>query len=77
MTDHPAPDPGLVASLRALGADGRRLFALRALRMFGYGSLAVVLVLYLVAIGLDALAIGAVLTLTLIGDALISLWLTT
>ncbi|MBA3877357.1 MAG: MFS transporter [Anaerolinea sp.] len=45
--------------------------------MFGYGFLAVVLVLYLAALGLDAPAIGAILTLTLIGDTLISLWLTT
>ncbi len=45
--------------------------------MFGYGFLAVVLVLYLDALGLDALTIGLVLTLTLIGDTLISLWLTT
>ena len=45
--------------------------------MFGYGFLAVVLVLYLAAIGLDPLAVGIVLTLTLIGDTLISLWLTT
>ena len=45
--------------------------------MFGYGFLAVVLVLYLAAIGLDPLAIGLVLTLTLVGDTLISLWLTT
>ena len=45
--------------------------------MFGYGFLAVVLVLYLDASGLDPLAIGAVLTLTLIGDTLVSLWLTT
>jgi len=45
--------------------------------MFGYGFLAVVLVLYLDAVGLDPLAIGIVLTLTLIGDTLISLWLTT
>ena len=45
--------------------------------MFGYGFLAVVLVLYLAALGLDPLAIGIVLTLTLIGDTLISLWLTT
>lgn len=45
--------------------------------MFGYGFLAVVLVLYLVALGLDPLAVGAVLTLTLIGDTVISLWLTT
>jgi MFS family permease len=70
-------DPGLIASLRGLSADGRALFALRTLRMFGYGFLAVVLVLYLDAAGLDPLAIGAVLTLTLVGDAIVSLWLTT
>ena len=45
--------------------------------MFGYGFLAVVLVLYLAALGLDALTIGLILTLTLIGDTLLSLWLTT
>jgi len=66
-----------MASLRGLDADGRRLFATRVLRMFAYGFLAVVLVLYLAALGLDAFTIGAILTLTLIGDTLISLWLTT
>jgi hypothetical protein len=50
---------------------------MRTLRMFGYGFLAVVLVLYLAAAGLDPLAVGIVLTLTLVGDTLISLWLTT
>jgi len=45
--------------------------------MFGYGFLAVVLVLYLVAVGLDPLSVGIVLTMTLIGDTIISLWLTT
>ena len=72
-----SPDPGLLASLGALDRDGRLLFATRVLRMFGYGFLAVVLVLYLDAIGLDAIAIGIVLTLTLVGDTVISLWLTT
>lgn len=71
------PDPGLIDSLRGLDRNGRLLFAMRMLRMFGYGFLAVVLVLYLDALGLDALTIGIVLTLTLIGDTLISLWLTT
>jgi MFS family permease len=52
------------------------LFASRACRMFGYGSLAVVLVLYLAEIGLDPVRIGLLLALTLIGDALISLVLT-
>jgi MFS family permease len=50
---------------------------MRTVRMFAYGFLAVVLVLYLAAAGLDPLAIGIVLTLTLIGDTIISLWLTT
>ena len=72
-----SPDPGLVASLRGLDRDGRLLFAMRTLRMFGYGFLAVVLVLYLAAAGLDPLAVGLVLTFTLIGDTIISLWLTT
>jgi MFS family permease len=73
----PPPDPGLIASLRGLDRDGRLLFAMRTVRMFAYGFLAVVLVLYLAAAGLDPLAIGLVLTLTLIGDTIISLWLTT
>ena len=70
-------DAGLVASLRGLDRDGRLLFAMRTLRMFGYGFLAVVLVLYLAAAGLDPLAVGIVLSLTLVGDIVISLWLTT
>ncbi len=57
--------------------DARLLFASRVARMFGYGLLSVVLVLYLAELGLDGVAIGAILTLTLIGDAAISLWLTT
>ncbi|HEV7809883.1 MAG TPA: MFS transporter [Candidatus Limnocylindrales bacterium] len=73
----PAIDAGLVASLRGLDRDGRLLFLTRVLRMFGYGFLAVVLVLYLDAVGLDAGSIGLLLTLTLLGDTVISLWLTT
>jgi MFS family permease len=73
----PPIDAGLAASLRGLDRDGRLLFLTRVLRMFAYGFLAVVLVLYLVALGLDPLTVGAILTLTLVGDTLISLWLTT
>lgn len=65
------------ATLRDLTADGRLLFATRAARMFGYGFLAVVLVLYLARLGLDGAAIGLLLALTLVGDTVISLWLTT
>jgi MFS family permease len=53
------------------------LFATRVLRMFGYGFLAVVLVLYLDAIGLSGGEVGLLLGLTLLGDAAVSLWLTT
>ncbi len=45
--------------------------------MFGYGFLSVVLVLYLAALGLDDAEIGALLALTLMGDAVVSLALTT
>jgi MFS family permease len=45
--------------------------------MSGYGALGVILVLYLAAAGLDAGAIGILLTLTLVGDTVISLLLTT
>ncbi|MGK2851234.1 MAG: MFS transporter [Candidatus Limnocylindrales bacterium] len=70
-------DGSLVASLRGLERDARLLFALRTLRLFAYGFLAVILVLYLAESGLDPLGIGLVLTLTLVGDTVVSLWLTT
>jgi MFS family permease len=60
-----------------LDGDGRVLFATRAARMFGYGFLAVVLVLYVAALGLSDPQIGLLLSLTLAGDTAISLWLTT
>jgi MFS family permease len=53
------------------------LFAMRTVRMAAYGGLAVVLAIYLVELGLDATSIGLLLALTLAGDAVISLVLTT
>ncbi len=53
------------------------LFASRILRLFAYGFLSVVLVLYLVASGLSEGRIGLLLTLTLVGDAVVSLYITT
>src|SRR5262245_35269441 len=64
-------------ALRCLTFDGRLLFATRAARMFAYGFLSVVLVLYLKEIGLREDQIGLLLTLTLLGDTVISLWITT
>jgi MFS family permease len=60
-----------------LTRDGRLVFATRSIRMFGYGLVSVVLVLYLAAVGLPPPAVGLLLTLTLLGDAAVSLWLTT
>ncbi len=68
--------PSPVRSDIPLGRDGRLLFATRAARMFSYGFLSVVLVLYLVGLGFSEGRIGLLLTLTLVGDALISLWIT-
>ncbi len=70
----PASRPGPEAAARR---DVGLLFATRVLRMFGYGFLAVVLVLYLTAIGLSGAEVGLLLGLTLLGDAGVSLWLTT
>jgi MFS family permease len=58
-----------------LTADGRLLFAGRALRTFGFGYLSVILALYLAARGLSAPQIGAVLTATLVEDALATTFL--
>ncbi len=54
-----------------------RLFATRIVRLFCYGFLSVVLALYLAQAGLGETQIGLLFTLTLAGDAGITLWLTT
>jgi MFS family permease len=53
------------------------LFATRIIRLFCYGFLSVILALYLAESGLSGAQIGLLFTATLIGDAGISLWLTT
>ena len=53
------------------------LFATRILRLFAYGSFSVILALYLAAAGLTESEIGLLLTLTLVGDTIISLFITT
>jgi predicted MFS family arabinose efflux permease len=64
-------------TLRTLTADGRLLFVTRCVRFFAYGFLAVILVLYLRAVGLSDAQVGVLLTLILLGDTAISLWITT
>ncbi|MEW6733782.1 MAG: MFS transporter [Acidobacteriota bacterium] len=65
-----------IQTLRALTADGRLLFSTRIVRLFAYGFLSVVLTLYLAQLGLTDRQIGLLLTLTLIGDAAITLGIT-
>jgi MFS family permease len=60
-----------------LVGDGRLLFATRAFRLFTYGFLSVVLMIYLAEVGLSETQIGLLFTLTLIGDTIVSFWVTT
>jgi MFS family permease len=53
------------------------LFVARSVRLFAYGALSVVLALYLHELGLNGSQIGLLFTLTLAGDAGVSLWITT
>ncbi len=67
----------MATALRALTRDGRILFLTRTVRLFAYGALSVVLVLYLTGLGLSAAQTGLLLTLTLAGDTLVSLAIST
>ena len=65
------------APVHPFAVDGYLLFATRIVRLLAYGSLSVVLLLYLAATGLNETQIGLLLTLTLLGDTVISFWITT
>ena len=60
-----------------LPRDGWLLLVSRIVRLFAYGALSVVLVLYLTSLGFSASTTGLLLTLTLVGDTAVSLYLTT
>jgi predicted MFS family arabinose efflux permease len=64
---------GAVSSLRA-SLDARRILVARGLRAFGDGFVALLVPIYLYDLGFTALAIGAIVTSTLIGTALLTLW---
>jgi MFS family permease len=72
MTANPLP-----RALRNLTGDGWLLFLTRFVRLFAYGSLSVILVFYLIGLGLSESQTGLLLTLTLAGDTVVSLYLTT
>jgi MFS family permease len=67
----------LPSELRQLTGLAWLLFATRFIRLFGYGAISVVLVFYLVGLGLSEPQTGLLLTSTLIGDTIVSLYLTT
>jgi MFS family permease len=81
VSDRNSPSPtsrvALPFALQGLTHDAWLLFVTRFTRLFAYGSLSVVLVFYLVGVGLTEPQIGLLLTLTLVGDTLVSLYLTT
>jgi MFS family permease len=57
--------------------DLKILFTTRIVRLFCYGFLSLLLALYLAQVGLTGQQIGLLFSLTLAGDAAVSLWLTT
>jgi MFS family permease len=67
----------LPETLQRLTRDAQLLFLTRFTRLFAYGLVSVILVFYLVGIGLSEAQTGLLLTLTLVGDTAISLFLTT
>ena len=67
----------MLAVLPVLTRDGWLLFLTRCTRLFAYGALSVVLVFYLTSLGLSASQTGLLLTLILVGDTVVSLYLTT
>jgi len=54
--------------------DAGRILTARGLRAFADGFVSLLLPIYLVELGFSALAIGAIVTSTLIGTALLTLW---
>src|SRR6476659_6505315 len=59
-----------------LTRDSRLLFSGRVIRLFAYGFLSIILALHLAAVGMTESEIGLLLTLTLVGDAAVSLLIT-
>src|SRR5438445_13864007 len=59
---------------RGTSRDAGRILTARGLRAFADGFVSLLLPIYLVELGFSALAIGAIVTSTLIGTALLTLW---
>ena len=63
------------AALRSTSSDGRRVLTARGLRAIGDGYVALLLPIYLVELGFSSVAVGAIVASTLIGTALLTLWI--
>ena len=66
----------MTSTMNTHKSDTKLLFAARITRLFAYGFVSIVLVLFLAETGLSGSGIGAILTSTLAGDILVSLWIT-
>jgi MFS family permease len=55
-------------------SDAIRILAARGVRAFGDGFVALLLPIWLIELGFNAFAIGAIVTSTLIGTAALTLW---
>src|SRR5579864_2597235 len=55
-------------------SDTKRILVARGLRAFGDGFVALLVPIYLIELGFSPLAIGAIVTSTLVGTALLTLW---
>ena len=55
-------------------SDTRRILVARGLRAFGDGFVALLVPVYLVELGFSPLAVGTIVTTTLLGTALLTLW---
>jgi MFS family permease len=64
-------------AVQGLARDAWLLLATRFIRLFAYGSLSVVLVFYLVGVGVSEQRVGTLFTMTLAGDVVVSMFLTT
>jgi MFS family permease len=75
MDDGRSPISGIGFSASRAGAgDMRRILVARGLRAFGDGFVALLVPIYLIELGFSPLAIGAIVTATLVGTALLTLW---
>ena len=70
------PGPADTATMNPATRDIVLLFSTRITRLFAYGLISVILGLYLASTGLSASGVGAILSATLAGDILVSLWVT-